>query len=69
MQTSPSLEKFSITKTLTDKTSPQACNFVAGHAGLPKARVKDAMNKGAVWITRKGQGRIQIGRASWRERV
>lgn len=65
MQTSPSLEKFSITKTLTDKTSPQACNFVAGHAGLPKARVKDAMNKGAVWITRKGQGRIRLRKATY----
>jgi tRNA pseudouridine32 synthase/23S rRNA pseudouridine746 synthase len=64
MQT-PSLEKFSITKTLIDKTSPQACDFIALHSGLPKARIKDAMNKGAVWLTRKGQGRIRLRKATY----
>ncbi len=65
MQTPPTSEKFSITKTVSDNTSPQACDFVAGHAGLSKARIKDAMNKGAVWLTRKGQGRIRLRKATY----
>lgn len=65
MQTLPSLEKFSITKTVTDNASPQACDVVALHAGLPKTRVKDAMNKGAVWLTRKGLGRIRLRKATY----
>ena len=29
-----------------------ACDFLAQHSGLSKTRIKDAMNKGAVWLSR-----------------
>ena len=36
----------------------QACDYLASLSGLSKGRVKDAMNKGAVWHTgRKGKRR------------
>jgi tRNA pseudouridine32 synthase / 23S rRNA pseudouridine746 synthase len=31
------------------------CGFLAAQAGLSKMKVKDAMNKGAVWIKKKGR--------------
>jgi tRNA pseudouridine32 synthase/23S rRNA pseudouridine746 synthase len=42
----------------------QACDFLAHHTGLSKARIKDAMNKGAAWICRKGRGRERLRRAT-----
>ena len=32
-----------------------ACDFLAAKTGLSKMKVKDAMNKGAVWIKKKGR--------------
>jgi tRNA pseudouridine32 synthase/23S rRNA pseudouridine746 synthase len=32
-----------------------ACDFLTVESGLSKSRIKDAMNKGAVWIKKKGK--------------
>jgi tRNA pseudouridine32 synthase/23S rRNA pseudouridine746 synthase len=42
----------------------QASDFLAANTGLPKARIKDAMNKGAAWIHRKANGRERMRRAT-----
>ncbi len=42
----------------------QASDFLAANTGLPKARIKDAMNKGAAWSCRKGKGRERMRRAT-----
>lgn len=65
MQTSPIPDKFSITRVVSDNASPGACAFLAFHSGLSKARVKDAMNKGAVWLKRKGLSRRRLRKAAF----
>jgi tRNA pseudouridine32 synthase / 23S rRNA pseudouridine746 synthase len=56
--------KIIINKTVLAGDPLQSCEFLALHTGLPKARIKDAMNKGAVWICRKGRGRERLRRAT-----
>ena len=51
--------------TVPDSAAPQACDFLACQTGLSKARVKDAMNKGAVWLARKGLGRVRLRKATF----
>ena len=41
-----------------------ACDFLASRSGLPKGRIKDAMNKGAVRIKRKRGGFNRLRRAT-----
>ncbi|HEX8948576.1 MAG TPA: pseudouridine synthase, partial [Dissulfurispiraceae bacterium] len=41
-----------------------ACDFLAAKSGLSKGRVKDAMNKGAAWIRKKGGGMRRLRRAT-----
>jgi tRNA pseudouridine32 synthase/23S rRNA pseudouridine746 synthase len=41
-----------------------ACDLIAARAGLAKSRVKDAMAKGAVWLTGKKGGRKRLRRAT-----
>ncbi len=65
MQTILRREKFSVVRTVPDNTSAAVCDFLAHHTGLPKVRVKDAMNKGAVWLQRKGLGRIRLRKATF----
>ena len=65
MQTSSLSARFSFAETVIDNASPQACDFVASRTGLSKARVKDAMNKGAVWLVRKGSGRVRLRKATF----
>ncbi|MFH1985302.1 MAG: pseudouridine synthase [Pseudomonadota bacterium] len=43
--------------------SPKAVDVLAAAAGLPKARVKDAMGKGAAWVWR-GRKRQRLRRAT-----
>lgn len=48
----------------TTTTSTQtAVDFLAEKTGLPKARIKDAMNKGACWWTFKGK-QVRLRRAT-----
>lgn len=51
---------FDFTTTVPDQT---AVDFLADKTGLPKARIKDAMNKGACWWTMKGK-QLRLRRAS-----
>lgn len=65
MPTSLRQEKLTVVRTVSGNAPPAACDFLALYAGLPKARVKDAMNKGAVWLQRKGLGRIRLRKATF----
>jgi tRNA pseudouridine32 synthase / 23S rRNA pseudouridine746 synthase len=58
-------EKFSMTMIVQDKTSPDASGFLAAQSGLSRVRIKDAMNKGAVWLNRKGLGRRRLRKATF----
>lgn len=51
--------------TVPDNTSPEASDFLASQSGLSRVRVKDAMNKGAVWLKRKGTGRRRLRKATF----
>ncbi len=44
---------------------PQASDFLALHTGLSKTRLKEAMNKGAVWLRRKGTNRVRLRKATF----
>lgn len=48
---------------LTDNATQTAVDFLAEKTGLSKARLKDAMNKGACWWTVKGK-QLRLRRAS-----
>ena len=52
--TPQTLKQHVIKRTVAPDTTATACDFVAGETGLSKMRVKDAMNKGALWIRKKG---------------
>lgn len=43
-----------------------ACELIALKSGLSKSRIKDAMNKGAVWLSAKKGGRKRLRKASAR---
>jgi tRNA pseudouridine32 synthase/23S rRNA pseudouridine746 synthase len=45
-----------------------AIELLTAASGLPKGRIKDAMNKGAVWLESKGKGRRRLRRATARLR-
>ncbi len=45
-------------ETVDSQTGETACDFLASRTGLSRGKVKDAMNKGAVWIG-KGKGRLR----------
>jgi tRNA pseudouridine32 synthase/23S rRNA pseudouridine746 synthase len=44
---------FSVTIDLTQPAA--ACDLLATRTGLSKTKIKDAMNKGAVWVKKKGK--------------
>jgi tRNA pseudouridine32 synthase/23S rRNA pseudouridine746 synthase len=48
---------------LLEKDEASAVDFLALQTGLPKQRIKDAMNKGAVWLTQKNKT-LRIRRAT-----
>ncbi len=41
--------------TLQAGQTEAACSFLASRTGMSKLKIKDAMNKGAVWIKKKGR--------------
>jgi len=50
--------KFSFITSAGKGTSGTVCDFLASGTGLSKSRIKDAMNKGALWVGKEaGQGR------------
>jgi len=50
------LQKFELKKTVGPDDPKTAVDFLAVHSGISKVRIKDAMNKGAVWL-KKGHGK------------
>jgi tRNA pseudouridine32 synthase/23S rRNA pseudouridine746 synthase len=55
---------FSFKRTVGRGDPPTACDFLAKHSDLAKGRIKDAMNKGAVWLQRQKGGTHRIRRAT-----
>lgn len=53
---------------LTVTREASAIELLAEASGLPRGRIKDAMNKGAVWHQGKGRGRRRLRRATTRLR-
>jgi len=58
-------ERFSVTVTVPEEASTEASAFLASRSGLSRGRIKDAMNKGAVWLKRKGAGRRRLRKAAF----
>lgn len=56
--------RLSFRKTVDAVAPPAASDYLAFHTGLSKSRVKDAMIKGAAWITKKGAKRRRLRRAA-----
>jgi tRNA pseudouridine32 synthase/23S rRNA pseudouridine746 synthase len=52
------VEKFVLKTVIPRSFSGTACDFLAAQAGISRSRIKDAMNKGAVWMKRKNRGRL-----------
>lgn len=55
---------FSLRITVAPEDAGTACELLAARAGLAKSRVKDAMCKGAVWLTGKRGGRKRLRKAT-----
>ena len=55
------MQKFSLEKTVESGDPKTVVNFLARHCDLSKGRIKNAMNKGAVWLkkTKGKQNRIR----------
>jgi tRNA pseudouridine32 synthase/23S rRNA pseudouridine746 synthase len=51
------------------ETPGNACDLLAAKSGLSKSRIKDAMNKGAVWLRGKRGGMKRFRRATTRLRA
>jgi len=49
------MKRIVIRKTVRSGGEQTAVEFLSGEAGLSKTRIKDAMNKGAVWIQKGGK--------------
>jgi len=58
------MHKIVFKSTVTTSQTGSACDFLSVKTGLPKARVKDAMNKGAVWLKKKSGKMKRLRRAS-----
>jgi tRNA pseudouridine32 synthase / 23S rRNA pseudouridine746 synthase len=58
-------KKFTMTMIVQNKATPAASDFIASQSGLSRSRIKDAMNKGAVWLKRKGLGRRRLRKAAF----
>ncbi len=46
------MERFTLEKTVGRNDPVTACDFLSQHSGLSKTRIKEALNKGAVWLSR-----------------
>ncbi|MGE0081269.1 MAG: RluA family pseudouridine synthase [Thiohalomonadaceae bacterium] len=55
--------RFTLDLTVGKNDIAEAVDYLAAHSGLSKSAVKDAMNKGAVWLTRRGE-RKRLRRAT-----
>jgi tRNA pseudouridine32 synthase/23S rRNA pseudouridine746 synthase len=64
LEAPPLPEAFSMRITVAPEDAGTACALIAARAGLAKSRVKDAMCKGAVWLTGKRGGRKRLRKAT-----
>ncbi len=55
---------FTLRITVVPEDVGTACELVAARTGLAKSRIKDAMCKGAVWLTGKRGGRKRLRKAT-----
>lgn len=60
----PAVTAFTLRITVAPEDAGSACDLLASRAGLAKSRVKDAMCKGAVWLTGKRGGRKRLRKAT-----
>jgi len=58
------VNKASFKVTVSSEGLSGAGDILAAHTGISKAKIKDAMNKGAVWITRPRGKRVRLRRAT-----
>ena len=58
------MHKIVFKSTVTTSQTESACDFLSAHTGLSKTRVKDAMNKGAVWLKKRTGKLKRLRRAS-----
>jgi len=58
------LHKWSFQKTVGQNDPRTAAEFLAQHTGISKRGIKDAMNKGAVWLKKKNGKALRIRRAT-----
>lgn len=58
------MQKFSLIKTVGPDDPAAAVEFLARHSGISKVRIKDAMNKGAVWLKKTHGKQYRIRRAT-----
>ena len=58
------MQKFSLKKPISIDDPRTACDFLVKQTGLSKSRIKDAMNKGAVWIRKEKGKQYRIRRAT-----
>jgi len=56
---------FTMLITIAPEDEGSACDLLATRAGLAQSRVKDAMCKGAVWLTGKRGGRKRLRKATF----
>jgi tRNA pseudouridine32 synthase/23S rRNA pseudouridine746 synthase len=52
------VETFALKTIIPPSFSGTACDFLAAESGISRGRIKDAMNKGAVWLKRKNRGKL-----------
>lgn len=55
---------FSLKRIVVAADASPVCDYLARLSALPKSRIKDALNKGAVWFTRPGGRRRRLRRAT-----
>ncbi len=58
------IQRLTVRITIGPEDVGTACDLMAARAGLAKSRVKDAMCKGAVWLTGKRGGRKRLRKAT-----
>ncbi len=58
------MQKFSLKQAVSIDDPKTACDFLVKHTGLSKNRIKDTMNKGAVWIRKEKGKQYRIRRAT-----
>ncbi|MGO9950691.1 MAG: RluA family pseudouridine synthase [Dissulfurispiraceae bacterium] len=56
--------KFVLTRSIGSSADGKVSDYLASETGLSKARIKDAMNKGAVWVRKHKGGQRRLRKAT-----